>query len=605
MRRLRGRRGRALGIWILIAVLGFTGTGAGTKSKVAKGPPPKIEENIASLAYVVSGKEMELEGVGLVSGLANTGVDPPPSNERKKLVDEMQKAGVPHPNKILADTRFAMVLVHLKLNTGATLHDHLDVELEVPPGSGTTSLAHGYLMTTRLHEVGRAGDKELEGHELGLAEGPVITGSEAKPNDLKRGRVLGGARPRKDFPYNLVIKENRRSVRTAAIIEKAVNARFHQTEGIEQKGMAKAKDDQFLILNVPRIYRHYPGRYFEVVKRIALVDNPELRAVRLEGWGRQLLEPSTAGAAALCLEGMGPNAIDTLKRALPNPSAQVRFFAAEALAYLDDPSGADILASSAVNLPEFRTVALHALAALDQPVAHLKLRKLMDEPNIEVRYGAFNALRTLDDQDAFLGRVRVLDELPRDPNEEETDPTALSTRRTRLSRSRPDPFAFYLVDSDGPPMIHVANSRRCEIVVFGRTQKLLTPLIVGAGPLQLSASDGDETLHISRIVPSPYDDGDQKYQSSLELGEVVRRMANLGVTYPEIVTILQAASHQKNLAGPLVVDSVPGVNPVLIEAVVKGKDVTKKDEGLKKTKMEDEPPRKGLFSRITHLLQND
>ena len=50
-------------------------------------------------------------------------------------------------------------------------------------------------------------------------------------------------------------------------------------------------------------------------------------------------------AAALCLEGMGPNAVETLKQALPNPSAQVRFFAAEALAYLNDASGADMLAA--------------------------------------------------------------------------------------------------------------------------------------------------------------------------------------------------------------------------------------------------------------------
>ena len=34
----------------------------------------------------------------------------------------------------------------------------------------------------------------------------------------------------------------------------------------------------------------------------------------------------------------------------------------------------------------------------------------MDEPDIEVRYGAFNALRTLDPTDSYLGRVRVLND---------------------------------------------------------------------------------------------------------------------------------------------------------------------------------------------------
>ena len=59
--------------------------------------------------------------------------------------------------------------------------------------------------------------------------------------------------------------------------------------------------------------------------------------------------------------------------------------------------------------PKFRAYALAALAALDEPAAHMKLRKLMDEPSIEVRYGAFNALRTLDPTDPFLGLVRVMD----------------------------------------------------------------------------------------------------------------------------------------------------------------------------------------------------
>jgi len=606
MRRLRGRRGGALGVLALFAVFGLIGASPAKKGKLSSGPPPKVEENVASLAYVSATQEMRLEGIGLVSGLPNTGVDPPPSHYREKLIDEMRKAGVVNANKILADSRFAMVIVRLKLNAGATAHDRLDVELEVPPGSGTTSLAGGYLMATRLREIGLAGERELEGHELAIAEGPVMIGTEAKPDDPKRARVLGGARPKKDFPYNLVIKDNRKSGRTSAILEKAVNARFHQTEGIEQKGMAKAQTDQFLILNVPRVYRHYPGRYFEVVKRIALVDSPELRAVRLEGWGRQLLDAPTAGSASLCLEGMGPDAIETLKKALPNANAQVRFFAAEALAYLNDASGADVLASTAVNLPEFRAVALNALAALDQPAAHLKLRKLMDEPNIEVRYGAFNALRTLDEADPFLGRVRVLEEAPRDPDEEDLEPTALAVRRAYLSRSRPDPFALYLVDSEGPPMVHVARTRRCEIVVFGRGQKLLTPVVLGTGALQINASDGDENLQISKIVPSRFGDGEQKFQSSTELGDVLRRMANLGANYPEIVTILQAANRQKNLAGPLVVDNVPEVNPVLIDAVVKGKDVTKKDENLKRTKMEEsKPPRKSFFDRLRRSSKND
>ncbi len=116
-------------------------------------------------------------------------------------------------------------------------------------------------------------------------------------------------------------------------------------------------------------------------------------------------------------------------------------------------------------------------------------------------------------------------------------------------------------------MVHVARTNRCEIVVFGARQKMLTPLVLGNGPILLNAADGDSEIQISKIVPiragrTEFDE-DAKVVASLELGDVIRQTANLGAKYPDIVTILQAAEKQKNLPGPLVVDAVPGAQPRL------------------------------------------
>ena len=46
---------------------------------------------------------------------------------------------------------------------------------------------------------------------------------------------------------------------------------------------------------------------------------------------------------------------------------------------------------------------------------------------------------------------------------------AAASRRKRASLE--DPFGLYVVDSEGPPLVHVSRTRRCEIVVFGRTQE--------------------------------------------------------------------------------------------------------------------------------------
>ena len=82
-------------------------------------------------------------------------------------------------------------------------------------------------------------------------------------------------------------------------------------------------------------------------------------------------------------------------------------------------------------------------------------------------------------------------------------------------------------------MIHISRTRRSEIVIFGRSQKLLPPVVLGTGAILLNAADKDEQIEISKIVPSKFRDADIKLRTSLDLPEVIRRVANLGTTYPE------------------------------------------------------------------------
>jgi hypothetical protein len=306
--------------------------------------------------------------------------------------------------------------------------------------------------------------------------------------------------------------------------------------------------------------------------------------------------------AALQLEALGSGSIEPLKTGLKSQSAQVRFFSAEALAYLGDTSGVDVLGESAVRQPEFRAYALAALAVIDQPASHAKLRKLMDEPEIELRYGAFNALRTFDPHDPFLGRVRVLEEPKRDDEDEPIDSMAVAIA-SASRRARPvDPFALYVVDSEGPPLVHVSRTRRSEIVIFGRQQKLLPPIVLGTGSIWLNAAVNDDRIELSKIVPSQFGDADSKLTTTLDLAEVVRHAANLGASYPDIVTILETADRQKNLAGPLVVDAVPSSNRVYLEAIL-GRDTTaKRDDAVRRTSGDTSKPR---WRRLFGWLSRD
>jgi flagellar basal body P-ring protein FlgI len=594
------RRFRAIAALAAMSTLTLCLTGAGFPKKKHVEVEPKVEESVASIANIQGAADTRLEGVGLVVGLENSGVDPPPSWYRQKLIDDMRKASVENPNAILKSPRVSMVIVHMTIPPGVSPKDRLDVDVEVPPACGTKSLEGGYLLSCRLREVMVLGGVPKEGGDAAIAQGPVMIGNLAKPDVKTVGRVLGGGRVRKEVPYQLIIKENRRSFRTAALLEGVINQRFPQTEGVNQKGSATAKTDQFIVLKVPRVYHQNQDRFFRVVKLLPMVDSPALRVQRMAAWAQQLLDPATAGIAALRLEGLGVTACEALKAALASPNAQVGFLAAEALAYLNDASGADVLAETATKRPEFRAYALAALAAMDQPAAYVKLRKLMDEPDVEVRYGAFNALRILASDDPFLGQVRVLEDSEDERADESTDSMAVAIARASSKHRVEDPFSLYLVDCEGPPMIHVARTRRCEVVVFGRGQRLLTPVVLGHGPILLNASEKDETLQISKIVPSRFGDADAKVVSSLELGDIIRQAAKLGANYPEIVSILQDAQKQRNLAGPLVVDAVPGTSPVYIQAAILGKDTTaKKDDSVLKTSgAAAKAKRPSLFDRM-------
>ena len=391
------------GMVLALVLVQIQADAAPPRKKKTEPPPPKVEETVGDLAFVLQSSEIKIMGIGLVTGLENTGADPPPSWERGQLVDEMSKAGVEHPSKLLGNPQFSMVIVKMTIRPGASPQDRFDVDVEVPPACATKSLAGGYLMATRMRETLLAGGSPKTGNDLAIAQGPVMIGSAKNPNDPKVGRVLGGGRVKKESPYMLIIKEKRKSVRTAQILEKVVNNRFHKSEAGEQKGACTAKNDGYLVLRVPPNYHQNQERYFRVVQLLPMVDTPALRAQRMAAWGKELLDPKTSGVAALKLEGLGPTASETLQAALNSTSDQVRFFAAEALAFIDDPVGADKLAETAIQMPKFRAYALAALASMDQNAAHMKLRNLMSEPDTELRYGAFNALRILGSARSVIG----------------------------------------------------------------------------------------------------------------------------------------------------------------------------------------------------------
>ncbi len=117
---------------------------------------------------------VKVEAVSLVTGLAGTGSDPPPTPQRAALLDEMKRHDVANPNEVLSSGNTSMVLARAFLRPGLQEGDRFDVEVRVPSQSETKSIRNGWLLQTRLSEMAVLGQSIKLGHELGIAEGPVL-----------------------------------------------------------------------------------------------------------------------------------------------------------------------------------------------------------------------------------------------------------------------------------------------------------------------------------------------------------------------------------------------------------------------------------------------
>jgi len=469
-----------------------------------------------------------IERAALVTGLADTGSDPPPGPQRQTLLADMQARGVLEPNALLAARSTSLSWIHGYLPPGVRKGDRFDVFVEVPADNDTTSLAGGWLMETRLTEMAVIGNTIRDGHELGVAEGPLlvdpVSGGTLDSKSKIRARVPGGGIALTDRDLGLVLGADHRSFAMSKRLGDWINRRFHAVVKGVKRGVANPQTDRYIELEVPPTYRHNLARYIRVVQSIAVIEPSGGRHARMQLLARQLEDPVTAPIAALRLEAIGKEAIPTLRTALDSKDAEIRFAAAEALAYLGESVAAAHLAEAATNLRSARPAALAALSVLDDANGVDALQSLLSSRSAETRYGAFRALWRM-------------------------DPDLPLVRGDRLG----DACSIHVLDVDGPPVVHVTRSHRPEIVFFGTEHDVADGLRAEAGGSIVVVVEGDAAT-VSRFVPGQ---SDQQAEVPATAERIVRSIIELGGTYPDAVQFLQQASAARGLTSRLAFDALP------------------------------------------------
>ncbi|MCI0333778.1 MAG: flagellar basal body P-ring protein FlgI [Planctomycetes bacterium] len=493
-------------------------------------PPMPDVKYVSAYSHPYGMNYVKVEGISLVTGLAGTGSDPPPTPQRAALMAEMNRREVDDPNRLLASGNTSLVLVRMFLRPGVQKGDQVDVEVRVPSQSETTSLRDGWLLSTRMAEMAVLGEQIREGHVLGIAEGPVMVDPSADPEKdqalATRGRILGGGVVLKSRSLGLVINEQHKSFRVSQDMAKSINHRFYAFVDGRKQGVATPKTDGFIDLVIHPRYADNVNRYMQVVRNIAIDESVDSLQARLLFLEQQLSDPLTAANAAMRLEAVGNDeAKETLRKGTKSNDPEVRFYAAEALAYLDDTAAVEVLADVARNEPAFRVNALAALSAMDDVMAYDALRSLLEVRSAETRYGAFRALWAMNEHDPFL-------------------------RDEYLGKQ----FHYHALDVPGPDMIHVTQSYLPEIVLFGRSQHFQTPLVLDAGKSILVNGQADGKITVSRFSAGSEP---QKREVSTSVDEVIRAIVELGGTYPDVVQALQQAKADGSLVGRFEVDALP------------------------------------------------
>jgi hypothetical protein len=493
-------------------------------------------KTVGSVTEVANMDLVPVSGVGLVVGLEGTGGSAPSSGYRDMLEKSLQQAGVENPREALLSPNNSMVLVSALVPPGSHKGDPIDVEITLPAQSKTTSLRGGYLQHCALYTYANArdlapklvaADQVAKGHSIAVAEGPVLVGFDEGDDDakLRHGRIWGGGRCLAERPFYLALKSDYQYARVAQVVAERVNSRFQGAFRGSLNDIAVAKNNQAILLVVPPQYRHNLPHFLRVVRLIPMEGGAGIHSNYPHRLEQQLLDPAHTITAALRLESLGDDSIPALKRGLQSNHPLVRFAAAESLAYLNNPACGDELAHLAERQPRLRAFSLTALASLDQAVCHVKLHELLASQSAETRYGAFWALRAIDEHDPV-----VQGEL--------------------LNNS----FWLHRVAPESSPLIHVAGSRRAEVVLFGEDAFLVPPFSFLAGPeFTVTAGRDDDKCTISRFSVVH---GTRRRQCSLKLEDVLRTLGDLGGLYPDAVVLLRQADRCRALTCPLAVDAL-------------------------------------------------
>lgn len=398
----------------------YDNQGANEAAKTFSGPR-YLRGTIGSYGAFLNNQPRYVGGYGMVVDLNATGSNEVPGFLRQWLTNEMLRNNLGSvafgterfgPERVMADLGSSVVAVEGLIPPGAVRGSKFDV-LVTMTDQTSTSLAGGRLFwPTSLSITGL--DRSLAFTESQAAAygelfvNPIATPGEEDAEFLRSAIVVNGGTVLRSQTVQFVL--NQPSYRISNAIAERINARFEASDE-DNLPTAVAKTDGLIEINMPARFSTQADKLISLIEHLYLDPTPGFVNPQAEALAEALIADPGSRAEPVCAawKGLGPNTLPVLRKLYTHPDALVRQTALEAGAWLNDTKTIPQLSKQSLQGEAAERVrAANALVALTRSnQARREVRRLLDDPDPEVRIGAYEALSLV--SDPVIERLSVTD----------------------------------------------------------------------------------------------------------------------------------------------------------------------------------------------------
>ncbi|MGE5295849.1 MAG: flagellar basal body P-ring protein FlgI [Solirubrobacterales bacterium] len=502
------------------------------KTKDTLMPQVELGTAIGSVADMIKPTPAQIEGYGLVGGLAGTGSAYCPAQLRaylKQYILTQLPTERVNLDELLSSKNTAVVRLDAMLPATPELDEHFDVQVSLVPGSEATSLRGGWLYKAELVAQGTFG---VDTQPLGTVAGPVFIAAGSTDNaSLKTGCIIGGGRTL--HKYAGILRSKRSAYRLTSDIRNRLCERYGQNT-------ARAVSPRDVEVQIPPEFLRRKQRFIAMVPATYLETSPELINARIDTFVYQLAGGQDKEAAEIALEAVGKECLGKLSVLLKASEPEVRMRAARCMLALSDDRAFPVLREMAVDAKSpLRMEALNAImVSAKRNDAVALARRLLRDPDKAVVLAAYENLREIEDP---------------------------AIKRETVGRS----FQLEQVIQTDRRAIYVSRSGDPRIVLFGAPLECSNNIFVESPDQSIIVNARPEETAVSLTRKHPTRSGILgPVRADFDVASIVRalgseaktasggRLLGLGASYEQVIAVLEqmcakGVANAEFWAGPL------------------------------------------------------